>query len=656
MFRLPEKQTLTEKDIAALRAFATLCRQDIIKMTAAANSGHTGGSCSIIDALAVLYATIKHSPINPDYDERDRVVYSAGHLSPAAYSVLAEMGYFSAESLIDGFRRADKPFAGHVEHAIPGIEFTDGSLAKGISQAAGIAHAAKLLEKRFHTFVIMGDGEQEEGQVAEARRSIAKFNLNNLTIIIDCNGQQLDNSLEKIAPTMDIKKDYLAAGFTIYEIDGHDPAQVHHVLLAVRKAKTPTVILARTSMGKGISFMEAAAARKSSEWHGKAPSQEQAVQALSELNLTAHELGLLKEYGWKRSEKTLTEEELASRRARKQVIPIVLKTGTARIYAPGTIMDNRSAWGNALVDLGSLNPARIIAMTADLAGSVKMKDFAKQQPAYFIDEGISEQHMISKAGALSLNGFCAFASTFGVFLSALAADQVRINDINMTRLKMVATHCGLSVGEDGMTHQCITDLGFMRGLFNTVIIEPSDPNQTDQVARFAANLQTNVYIRMGRAPNMIVTRKDGSAFYDERYIYRLSATDIIRQGSLYTVIASGAMVVKAQQAIDEINVSLFSGKQMVRLLAPTSLAPLDEEAICAAARETKGILTVEDHNPETGLGSMVSGVLARHALWTNFTSLGPRNYSGSGDTETLYSLAGLSIRGIKETIIKEMKK
>jgi len=625
-------------------------------MTARAGSGHPGGSCSIIDVLSVLYATINQYPSGPDHESRDRVVFSAGHLAPAAYAVLAESGFFSPDIVIDGFRRAGSPFEGHIMHAVPGVEFTNGSLGKGISQAAGLAHAAKLQHKHHHVYVIMGDGEQEEGQVAEARRSITKYNLSNVTIIIDSNGIQLEGLVAKAAPTLDIKKEYLAAGFVVYEIDGHDFGQIHHTLMVVRESLRPSVIIARTVMGKGISFMEAASAKGSSEWHGTAPTPEQANIALRELVVSDDDLELARSYDWARSDKVLMPDEVHLRRDRENIPGVILEPGVSRTYAPGMRIDNRTAYGNALLDIGSLNPDRVIATTCDLVNHVKMADFAKQDPAHFIDEGVSEQHMVSKAGAMSLSGFCVFASTFGVFLSALAADQVRINDINHARVKMVATHCGLSVGEDGMTHQCVTDLGFMQGLYNTVVVEPADPNHTDHAIRAIANIQKQVYVRLGRALSPIIVRVDGSPFYDGAYRFLLGKMDVVRRGNRLCVIASGAMVAIACRAIDEVCARYYGGKEVVCLLVPTSLVPFDEDAIVAVARVTSCILSVEDHNPVTGLGSAIARVVSVRGLDCRLVTLGPVGYGESASVDVLYQRAGLSAEAIRECILRLFKK
>ena len=267
-------------DIDGLREMAKTIRRDIIRMTAEANSGHPGGSLSATDIIAALYFKVmRHDSKRPDWSERDRFVLSKGHAVPALYSALARSGYFPAEQLLT-LRKFGSPLQGHPEMGrLAGIEASTGSLGQGLSIGAGMALAGKLDKKDYQVYVMIGDGESEEGQIWEAAMASAYYRLNNLTAIIDYNSQQLDGWVRDIIELEPIVDKWRAFGWHVIEIDGHD---LHQILKALDEAKAPkqmpTVIVARTVKGKGVSFME-----NNVEFHGMAPTAEQKELALREL-------------------------------------------------------------------------------------------------------------------------------------------------------------------------------------------------------------------------------------------------------------------------------------------------------------------------------------------------------------------------------------
>ena len=268
-------------DIDGLRGMAKTIRRDIIRMTAEANSGHPGGSLSATDIIAALYFKVmRHDPKRPDWSERDRFVLSKGHAVPALYSALARSGYFPAEQLLT-LRKFGSPLQGHPEMGrLAGIEASTGSLGQGLSIGAGMALAGKLDKKGYQVYVMIGDGESEEGQIWEAAMASAYYRLDNLTAIIDYNSQQLDGWVRDIIELEPIVDKWKAFGWHVIEIDGHD---LHQILKALDEAKAtkqmPTVIVARTVKGKGVSFME-----NNVEFHGMAPTEEQKELALRELS------------------------------------------------------------------------------------------------------------------------------------------------------------------------------------------------------------------------------------------------------------------------------------------------------------------------------------------------------------------------------------
>ena len=273
-------QTLTEEQVQSVKNYATAMRREIIKMITEAQSGHPGGSLSIADVVALLYdVEMNASPQDPHNPDRDRLVLSKGHAAPAVYAALALKGYFPIAELA-GLRKIGRLLQGHpdMKH-IPGIDMSTGSLGQGISASCGIAIAGKLDHKDFRVFTIMGDGEQEEGQVWEAAMLAAHYKLDNLTAFLDNNGLQIDGKIDEVMCPEPLPDKWKAFGWHVIEVNGHDVQELHQ---AVCEAKTttgkPTMIIMHTIKGKGISEMENQAG-----WHGKAPSVEQCAIFLSEL-------------------------------------------------------------------------------------------------------------------------------------------------------------------------------------------------------------------------------------------------------------------------------------------------------------------------------------------------------------------------------------
>lgn len=253
-------------------------RKEILKLTYEASSGHPGGSLSIADIMAVLYFS-EMNVTDIKSGDRDRFVLSKGHSAPALYATLKEKGILTEDNM-KNFRQVDGLLQGHPDmKKIPGIDMTTGSLGQGISSSVGMAIAGKLDNKDYRVYTILGDGEIEEGQVWEAAMSASHYKLDNLCVIVDNNNLQIDGTVEKVMSPYPIDEKFKSFGFEVINIDGHD---INQILNAFEKAKRikgkPTVIIAKTIKGKGVSFME-----NQVGWHGKAPNEEQYKQAMEEL-------------------------------------------------------------------------------------------------------------------------------------------------------------------------------------------------------------------------------------------------------------------------------------------------------------------------------------------------------------------------------------
>lgn len=266
--------------VSELKKIANQIRQDIITMLAKAESGHTGGSLGMADIFAVLYFNIlNHTPKNPDNPIRDRLILSHGHICPVLYATLARAGYFPLVKL-KSLRKINSALQGHPDiNTLPGVETSSGPLGQGISQAVGMALAAKLDKRKYQIFCLTSDGEHNEGQLWEAVMTAKKYQLDNLINIVDLNGIQIDGYTKDIMPIEPLAEKYSAFGWQVLKMDGH---KIPEIIATLNKAKNtqnkPTVILAKTTLGRGVKFME-----NKYVWHGKAPKKEEAEKALNEL-------------------------------------------------------------------------------------------------------------------------------------------------------------------------------------------------------------------------------------------------------------------------------------------------------------------------------------------------------------------------------------
>ncbi len=278
---------MDEKQKLELKKEALKIRMAVIEGTYNAKSGHPGGSLSIADIMAYLYFhEMKVDPQNPDWEDRDRLVLSKGHTAPALYGALALRGFFPLDE-IPTLRKPDSRLQGHPSMRMtPGVDMSTGSLGQGISAAVGMALGAKLKEKDYHVYTILGDGEIEEGEVWEAAMFASAKKLDNLVAVVDNNNLQIDGTLEEVNSPYPIDEKFSAFGWYVIKINGHNFDQIDRAFQETRRCKgKPTVIIAKTVKGKGVSYMEYAV-----EWHGKAPKEEEYLEAMSELREELAEL------------------------------------------------------------------------------------------------------------------------------------------------------------------------------------------------------------------------------------------------------------------------------------------------------------------------------------------------------------------------------
>lgn len=281
---------MNEKELAKM---CNTVRQDIISMLNEAGSGHPGGSLSIVEILVALYfgSVMQHNPKNPQMEDRDRLILSKAHACPALYAVLARAGYLPLDEL-KTLRKLGTRLQGHPDRTkFPCVETSGGALGEGLSIGMGTALAAQCNDKKWQTYVLMSDGEQQEGQTMEAMMFADQYKLDNIIGIVDVNGLQIDGCTTEEMGGARLKERYEAFGWHVIDIDGHNIEQIIEACQAAENIhKQPTVILARTTKGKGVSFME-----NQLGWHGKAPNKEETEAALKELKEEAKKLGKVEE-------------------------------------------------------------------------------------------------------------------------------------------------------------------------------------------------------------------------------------------------------------------------------------------------------------------------------------------------------------------------
>lgn len=642
------RESLTDRERKVLEEMWKNCARRIILSTTLAGSGHPGGSLSSLGLLLVLYSVINHKSKDPNWPKRDRVLISMGHVSPAVYSVLSEFGYFPEDRFLLEFRSAGSPFSGHVEQCVPGVEWNTGNLGQGLSAATGMALAMKIKKQKSHVFTLMGDGEQQKGQISEARRFACKYRLGNLLAIIDRNGLQICGSTQEIMP-QDLSAEYKSSKWNVIEIEnGHDFDEIFAAFRSAVKGRTdnpdlPTAIIANTIMGKGISFME-----NRCKYHGQALSVDDAKKALNELGFD-EDLPL-----WVERRK---KNKVFSQPNSSCVTFPVINAGTPILYEPEKMTDNRSAYGAALLDLAKANnagakPPRVTGFSCDLEGSVKMDKFHSSFPEAFFEVGIQEHHTATLAGAMSREGFVSFFSTFGAFGVDEVYNQLRLNDINGTSLKLVCTHLGLDVGEDGPTHQCIDYVGLLHNLYNFQIFMPADPNQTDRIIRYVSVNPGNHFVGMGRSKIPVITDTKGKPFFGPEYQFKPGIADWLRKGPDGCIFSYGSIIPRALAAVDLLRREHGISVGLVNM---ASIKPVDRKSIIKAAKT--GVLVVaEDHNIDTGLGRLIGNILAEERIDVAFESLGVKKYSISGKPDDLYCLEGLDPESISKTFLRICKR
>jgi transketolase len=608
------------------KELAAQLRVDSIRCTTAAGSGHPTSSMSAADLMAVLLSKyLRYDWANPRSRNNDRLIFSKGHACPLLYAMFKAAGAVSDAELLT-LRKFGSRLEGHPNpHVLPYVDVATGSLGQGLPIGVGMALNGKYLDRLpYHVYVVLGDSEMAEGSIWEAFDKASYYKLDNLIGILDMNrlGQRGETDLGWNGAAYAARA--RAFGWHPIELDGHDLAAIDRAYgEALAQKDRPTVLIAKTLKGAGVSFLA-----DKEGWHGKALNAEQARQAVAELG----------------GERHLVIEPLRP----EEHPPVARPVGRALElpeYAVGGKEATRKAYGDALVALGASRPD-LVVLDGEVSNSTFAEEFKKAYPDRFFEMFIAEQQLVGAAVGLGVLGKRAFASTFAAFFTR-AYDQIRMAAISNATIHLCGSHAGVSIGEDGPSQMGLEDLSMMRAVFGSTVLYPCDPNQTAQLLRHMIDLPGISFLR--------TTREKTPVIYPPGEDFPVGGSKLVRHSDKdqVAVVAVGVTVHEALKAYDRLREEGVS----VRVLDAYSVKPIDLDALHRAARDTGGkLVVVEDHWIEGGLGDAVLEAFAGvgGACPPTVVKLAVRQMPGSGTPAELLHAAGIDADAIVRAVKSQL--
>lgn len=605
---------------SALQNIATQLRIDSIRSTTASASGHPTTCMSAAEIVATLFfSEMRFDPQDPKNAYNDRFVLSKGHAAPILYAVWAEVGLFPRSELLE-LRKIGSDLEGHPTPRLSFVDVATGSLGQGICAAIGTAINARRIGSDYRTYVLLGDGEMAEGSVWEAATAAVHQRLDNLCAIIDLNGLGQSQATQFGHDSAAVASRWKAFGWHTIEVDGHDVQQLLDAYDRARSTKgRPTMIVARTIKGKGVSFIEG-----KDGWHGKALKKEEADKAIGEL------------------ERQMTDD--ASRpdiqkpaKGPQPPASADYSKMPAPSYKLGDSVATREAWGTALASLGSVDP-RVVALDADVKNSTFSERFEQAHPGRFFEFFIAEQVMIGAAMGLAARGAIPFPSTFACFLTR-ASDFIRMAGISALNIKFAGSHAGISIGEDGPSQMALEDLALMRAVPDCAVLYPCDGTSAERLVVGMAQRPGMAYMRTSRPKTPVIYGPDERFPIGGSKVLRHSNDDVA------TVVAAGVTVFEALKAYEQLAADGIS----VRVIDAYSVQPIDARTMMEAAKATRGVvITVEDHYAAGGIGDAVSEAIAPGGFAVR--RLAVREVPRSGQPEELLDRYGISARHIADAV------
>ncbi|HEY7013788.1 MAG TPA: transketolase [Streptosporangiaceae bacterium] len=602
-----------------LRELGQQLRVDSVRASAAAGSGHPTSSMSAADLMAVLLARhLRYDFSEPANPGNDHLIFSKGHASPLLYAMYHAAGAVDDRELLT-FRKLGSRLEGHPTPRLPWVDVATGSLGLGLPAGVGLALAGRHLEHLpYRVWVLCGDSELAEGSMWEAFEHAGYEHLDNLTAIIDVNRLGQRGETRHGWDTSAYARRIGAFGWHTIEIDGHDVAAIDDAYAeAAGTAGQPTAIIARTMKGRGV-----AAVQDAEGAHGKpVPDADEAIAELGgirDIRVTAR-----------------APAEVAHRRSEDRgngTGPRILR------YGYGEMVATRAAFGEALAAVGDARED-VVALDGEVSDSTKTDAFAKAHPDRFFEFYIAEQQMVAAALGLQARGFVPFVSTFAAFLSR-AYDFVRMAAISRANLKLVGSHAGVSIGEDGPSQMGLEDLALFRAVHGSVVLYPCDANQTAALVAEMAAAHGIGYLRTTRGPTPVIYPADEKFPVGGSKVLRSSPSDRV------TIIAAGITVAEALRAAD----ALAADGIPARVIDLYSVKPVDTETLRAAAEVTEHFVTVEDHWPEGGLGDAVLAAFGNGYQPPHITKLAVHTMPGSATPEEQLHVAGIDAKAIEAAV------
>lgn len=622
----------TQEQLHRWHELAQQLRVDSIRTTTVAGSGHPTSSMSPADLMAVLLSKYLHYDFdNPDNPNNDRLIFSKGHAAPLLYSMYKAAGVINDEEL-RSLRHFGSRLEGHPTPILPWVDVATGSLGQGLPVGVGIALAGKYLDQLpYHTWVLLGDSETAEGSVWEAFDHAAHYTLDNLIAIIDVNRLGQRGQTELGWNTQAYANRARAFGWQAIEIDGHDLTEIDQAYsAAVTVNDRPTVIIARTKKGKGVASLEDLGG-----WHGKALESDDAKRAISELGGERQMIISVD-----------TPDEQGQPASIGNPQPLQLPK-----YDKGVKVATRRAYGDALVALGAAQP-NVIALDAEVSNSTYAEDFAETYPERYFEMYIAEQQMVAAAVGLQVRGYKPFASTFAAFLTR-AYDFIRMAAVSRANIKLVGSHAGVSIGQDGASQMALEDLAAFRAVWSSTVLYPCDANQTAKLVAQMSDRNGIVYLR--------TTREKTPIIYEPHEEFPIGGSKIIRSSDRdqATVIGAGITLHEAIKAYDRLKNEGIT----VRVIDTYSVKPIDVQTLHQAGRNTKGnLVVVEDHWIEGGLGAAVLDAFAGTSNTPIYDGpqlrlikLAVRDMPSSGTPEELLHAAKIDAEAIVEAVKSQVR-
>jgi transketolase len=595
-------------DVELWRDLGQQFRVDSIRTAAAAKSGHPSSGMSAADLMAVLVAKyLRHDFDDPDDLRNDKLIFSKGHASTLLYAIFRAAGAIDDEELLT-YRQHGSRLEGHPTPVIPWVDVATGSLGQGLPIGVGMALGAKYLDRSpTRVWVLHGDSEMAEGSVWEAFEHAAHYELDNLVAVLDVNrlGQRGETM---VGWNVDVYRSRAEAfGWHAIEVDGHDVEAIDRAYAeAIETTGRPTIVIARTIKGKGVSSVE-----NENGWHGKALDDPDA--AIAELggvrNLTI--------------EVAKPEGELPQLPASDG--PLELPT-----WQVGEEVATRLAYGEALKAVGAAD-GTVVGLDGEVSNSTYAEIFAKAFPERYFEMFIAEQQLVAAAVGLQTRGWKPFASTFAAFFSR-AYDFIRMAAISQANLRLAGSHAGVSIGEDGPSQMALEDMAALRAVHSSAVLHPCDANQTARLVAEMAEREGITYLRTLRPATPVLYGPDEEFAIGGSKVVRSSDDDEV------TIVGAGITVHEALKAAD----ALAQEGVNARVIDAYSVKPIDAETLRDAAEATGGrVVTVEDHWPEGGLGEAVLSAFADADERPRVKVLAVAGMPHSGKPAELLAAAGI---------------